>query len=277
MSRGLCLLAFLFASAAPAAAAPFKPTRFSVSVTGSGPDVILIPGLASSPGIWRGTVAGVRGYRYHLVHVSGFAGAPAAGNRQGAVAAPLAQEIAAYIRANRLSRPAIVGHSLGGSVAMMLAARHPGAVGRVMVVDMLPTTAGAFGVPAAAAKPLARLIGGEWEGVDHLRRDLKTLVGRFGSADWLESRSDASVVGRSIEELIATDLTAELPRIRAPLTVLYACPAALKFACGPIDRTYSLAYSKRPGARLVRIDRSGHSIMLDQPATFQARLRDFLR
>ena len=277
MSRGLCLLALAFASAAPAAAAPFKPTRFSVTVTGSGPDVILIPGLASSPGIWRGTVAGVRGYRYHLVHVSGFAGAAAGGNRQGAVAAPVAQEIAAYIQANRLSRPAVVGHSMGGSVAMMLAARHPGAVGRVMVVDMLPATATAFGVPQTAAKPLAKLIGGEWEGVDRIRRDLKSVFGRFGNSNWLESRSDAGVVGRSMEELIATDLTRELPRIRAPLTVLYACPATLKFTCGQIDRTYSLAYRSRPGTRLVRVDRSGHSIMLDQPAVFQATLKAFLR
>ncbi|HEV2745890.1 MAG TPA: alpha/beta hydrolase, partial [Allosphingosinicella sp.] len=63
MSRGLlplsCLAcAMLAAPAAPAAAAaPFKPIRFSVVVRGTGPDVILIPGLASARAVWNSTAA----------------------------------------------------------------------------------------------------------------------------------------------------------------------------------------------------------------------------
>ncbi|HLL30078.1 MAG TPA: alpha/beta hydrolase [Allosphingosinicella sp.] len=261
---------------APASAAPFKPTRISVAVRGSGPDVILIPGLSASRGVWTGTVAAVPGYRYHLVQVAGFGGTPVGGNSAGRVVAPVADEIARYIAAARLDRPAIVGHSMGGSIAIMIGARHPALAGRLMVVDMLPSPARPFGVPAAAVKPLARLIGGEVAGADRLRRDLKSLVGRFGNADWLESRSDPAVVGRSVEELLSTDLTAELPRIRAPLTVVYACAAPPGSACGQVSRVYASAYAKRPGARLVRIDRSGHTIMWDRPAAFRAELRRFL-
>src|SRR5687767_12015381 len=189
MSR-IPLLALALASAllaAPAAAAPFKPTRISVAVRGSGPDVILIPGLSASRGIWNSTVAAVPGYRYHLVQVAGFAGTQAGGNAAGKVAAPVADEIARYIAAHRLDRPAIVGHSMGGSIALMVGARHPGLAGRLMVVDMLPSPARPFGMPSAAIKPLAKLIGGEVAGAGRFRRDLKSLVGRFGSADWLES------------------------------------------------------------------------------------------
>ena len=278
MSRRLSLpvAAVLALVAAPAAAAPFKPSRISVAVRGSGPDVILIPGLSASRGIWNGTVAAVPGYRYHLVQVAGFAGTPAAGNASGRVAGPVADEIARYIAAHRLGRPAIVGHSMGGSIAMMIGARHPEAAGRIMVVDMLPSPARPFGVPAAAVKPLAKLIGGEMAGADRFRRDLKALVGRFGNSDWLESRSDAGVVGRSLEELLSTDLGRELPSIRAPLTVVYACSARLRYACGPVSRAYASAYSRRSGTKLVRIDRSGHTIMWDQPAAFQSALRTFL-
>lgn len=275
MSRRPLLLLAL-ALAAPSDAAPFKPSRISVAVRGSGPDVILIPGLASPRGVWNGTAAAVPGYRYHLVQIAGFAGTAAAGNKAGPVAAPVADEIARYIAAARLGRPAIVGHSMGGSIAMMVGARHPGVAGRVMVVDMLPSAARPFGVPPAAVKPLAKLIGGEMAGADRLRRDLKSLVGRFGNSDWLESRNDAGVVGRSVSELLATDLTPELSRIRAPLTIVYACSARLSYACGTVSRTFAAAYSKRPGTRLVRIDRSGHTIMWDQPAAFQAELRRFL-
>jgi len=276
MSRRLFLPVAAALLAAPAAAAPFKPTRITVAVRGAGPDVVLIPGLSASRGVWNGTVAAVPGYRYHLVQIAGFAGTPAGGNIAGRVAAPVADEIARYISASGLDRPAIVGHSMGGSIALMIGARHPGLAGRLMVVDMLPSTARPFGIPASAIKPLAKLVGGEVAGAGRLRRDLKSLVGRFGSADWLESRSDAGVVGRSLEELLSTDLTSELPRIRAPLTVVYACSARFSYACGQVSRVYASAYARRPGTKLVRIERSGHTIMWDQPAAFRATLRAFL-
>ncbi|HEX8261247.1 MAG TPA: alpha/beta hydrolase [Allosphingosinicella sp.] len=280
MSRGLlplsCLALAPFA-ATTAAAAPFEPTRFSVAVRGTGPDVILIPGLAASRGIWNSTAAAVPGYRYHLVQVAGFAGTAAAGNRSGPVAAAVADEIARYVVANRLGRPAIVGHSMGGSIALMIGARHPQSAGRVMVVDMLPSPARPLGIPALVMKPLARLVGGEMQRASRFRLRIKPLVERFGNADWLESRSDGDVIGRSVEELMATDLTPELSRIRAPLTVVYACSPTLGSACGRVSRIYADAYAARPGTRLVRIDRSGHTIMLDQPAAFQGALRAFLR
>jgi pimeloyl-ACP methyl ester carboxylesterase len=279
MSRGLlplfCLVPALLAASA-AAAPPFRPTRISVVVRGSGPDVILIPGLAASRGIWRSTADAIPGYRYHFVQLAGFAGTSAGGNAAGPVAAAAAEEIARYVAAHRLSRPAIVGHSMGGSIAMMIGGRHSEAVGRVMVVDMLPAPARPFGALAPAMRPLARLIGNEIEGADRLRRELQPLVARFGNADWLESRSDAGVVARSVEELLATDLTPELRRIRAPLTVVYACSATFRYACGRLGRVYAEAYAGRPGTKLVRIDRSGHTIMWDQPAAFQSALRTFL-
>ncbi len=280
MSRALLLLSGLacVVPAAPvAAAAPFEPTRFSVVVRGSGPDVILVPGLAASRGIWASTAAAVPGYRYHFVQVAGFAGTAAGGNRSGPVASAVADEIARYIAEHRLSRPAIVGHSMGGSIALMVGARHPRALGKLMVVDMLPSPARPLGIPTPVMKPLARLIGGEMQRASRFRLKLKPFVERFGNADWLESRSDGDVVGRSVEELVATDLTPELGRIRAPLTVVYACPATFRSACGRVNRVYADAYAARPGTRLVRIDRSGPTIMWDQPAAFQAALRAFLR
>src|SRR5688572_2356688 len=181
--------------AAAADAPPFAPTRFSVQVRGNGPDVILIPGLTSGSEVWNGTVAALPGYRYHLVHVAGFAGAPARANARGAVVAPLADEIARYIRDRGLERPAIVGHSMGGTLAMMIGARHPDLAGRIMVVDMLPQPAHLFGGSAADMGPLA----------GRLRNMMATPGGRrlFGSfmtafspPDSANARSDPDVVGR---------------------------------------------------------------------------------
>ncbi|MEA3039246.1 MAG: hypothetical protein QOE79_1759, partial [Sphingomonadales bacterium] len=98
MKRILAFLLIFLVAGSAQAGSTFAPARFSVEVTGSGPDVILIPGLTASKDIWRGTVAAVPGYRYHLIQVAGFAGAPAGGNARGEVVAPLAEEIARYIQ-----------------------------------------------------------------------------------------------------------------------------------------------------------------------------------
>src|SRR3954470_16682224 len=96
--RALLLSGFaLLLAGAPAAAQRFQPTRFSVEVTGRGPDVILIPGLTSGREVWRATAAALPGYRYHLHQVAGFAGEAARGNRAGPVVAPLADELVRYI------------------------------------------------------------------------------------------------------------------------------------------------------------------------------------
>lgn len=282
MSRTVFLhscVAFLLAfAAAPAvhAAAPFRSDRISVTVRGSGPDVVLIPGLAASGGIWNGTVAAMPGYRYHIVQVAGFAGTAARGNARGRVAAGVADEIARYISENHLAGAALVGHSMGGSIAMMLAARHPNTARKVMIVDMVPAPVGPFGVSGPAAAPLARLIGGSFQGVERGRRELQALVGRFGSTDWLKTRSDVDVVGRSLEELLATDLTADLRRIRVPVTVVYACAEPVRLTCPSIAGIFTRAYARRPGTRLIRVEGSGHTIMTDKPAAFRAALGAFL-
>lgn len=258
---------------APAAAPAFLPTRFSVEVVGSGPDVILIPGLTSSRSVWRAAVAATPGYRYHLIQVAGFAGAPAGGNASGEVVAPLAEEIARYIRANRLDRPALVGHSMGGTIALMIASRHPDLVGKAMVVDMLPQPAALIGGSAAGLRGLADTLR-DLAGTQTGRDMIDSAIGLFGGDAAQNSRSDPDVVARATHDLALTDLTSALPRIRAPLTVVYAC--AEPSLCPELDRSFAEAYAGDPAARLVRIDGSGHLIMADQPALFRSALQAFL-
>ncbi|HVQ07164.1 MAG TPA: alpha/beta hydrolase [Allosphingosinicella sp.] len=262
-------LALGCARAAPAAP-DFAPTRFSVEVRGSGPDVILIPGLASGRGIWAELVRAVPGYRYHLIHVHGFAGAPAGPNRRGAIVSPLAEEVARYIRQARLRRPALIGHSMGGTVAMMIGARYPSLAGRIMVVDMLPEPAGMIGGSASGAGALANSLFGS----DGGRRLVGALMSNFSPPDSSLRSSDADVVARTMNELAAIDLTPILPGIRAPMTITYA--SFDRRAAPTLDRTFARAYAGARNARFVRIDNSGHMVMLDQPARFAAAVREFL-
>lgn len=269
--------------------AAFESDRLSVRVEGQGPDLILIPGLTSSPEVWRETVDRLDGrYRVHRVHVNGFAGAPAGANAEGPVAAPVAEELARYIAEQGLERPAVIGHSMGGSIGLMLAARHPDAVGRLMVVDMIPFMGAAFGPPGTTAenvRPVAdQIYAAQAQGPREqwLAMATQSVIGmvntesrREGPLRDLET-SDQQVSASAFHELIVTDLRPELPAITAPVTVLYVLFNAPGMTPEVTDAIYQGSFADLPGATLTRVDDSAHFIMLDQPERFQAEVEAFL-
>jgi pimeloyl-ACP methyl ester carboxylesterase len=252
-----------------ARAAPFVSRRIAVSVRGAGRDVILIPGLASGPRIWNGVLGAVPGYRYHLVHVRGFAGLAAEANISGALVQPVADEIARYIGVAGLTRPAIVGHSMGGTLAMLVGLK--GLAGRVMVVDMLPAGAAMVGGTASGMGFLADQFSGYLTGTQAGRRYLAQMVAQAPGA----KGSDPDVIANALRDLANIDLEPQLPRLSAPLEVVYAVGSNAQQASA-ITRSFRTSYAGKKGALLKAIGPSGHMVMADQPARFNAALRDFL-
>ncbi len=270
-------------------ATPFVSDRVTITATGSGPEVILVPGLTSNPRIWQGTVAAFPNYRFHLVQVHGFSGVPAGGNSEGPVAAPVAEEIARYIATQNLQKPAIIGHSMGGSIAMMVAARHPDAVGRTMVVDMMPFMGAMFGPPGAtpdAVRPIADQIRAamQRETPEAQRRTMaeQTIAGMIATESERPAAvndsmtSDPKTVGNSFHELIVTDLRPELSKIKGPVTVLYVQPTGAPITEAQLDTYYQLSYGSIPGVVLKRIPNARHFIMFDQKAAFENEVRAFM-
>jgi pimeloyl-ACP methyl ester carboxylesterase len=283
----LMLLLGLFAGAAEAA--PFHSDRIGVEARGRGPDVVLIPGLSSSPRVWDGTVSAVPGYRYHLIRVAGFDGAPAGANASGPVVAPVAEEIARYIRENRLRRPALIGHSLGGTLAMMVAARHPELASKVMVVDMMPYLGVLFAPPGAApdavrttAEQIRRGIASA-QGEQRRQVIEQTIAGMVKTVSLRAGpvaqslASDPAVSGQAMYDIVTTDLRPELANIKVPLTVLWVVPANAPVTEAQLTQFYRLSYAGTPQAVLKYIPDSYHFIMLDQPAVFAGEVRAFLK
>lgn len=253
-----------------AEAVPFSSRRIAVTVRGSGRDVLLIPGLASGPGIWNGVLGAVPGYRFHLVQVRGFAGLAPEGNASGPLVQPLADEIARYITMSGLKRPAIVGHSMGGTLAMMLGLK--GVAGRVMVIDMLPAGAAMVGGTASGLGFLADQLGGYLTGTVAGRRYLAQIVGQAPGA----KGSDPDVIASALRDLANIDLGPQLARLSVPLEVVYAVGADREQAAIIASR-FRAAYAPKKDALLRAIGPSGHMVMADQPVRFHAALGTFLK
>ncbi|MBL9070351.1 MAG: alpha/beta hydrolase [Sphingopyxis sp.] len=262
--------------------------RITVEVQGSGPDVVLIPGLSSPRDVWGPTAARLKGaHRLHLVEVRGFGGDAPGPNAEGPVLEPMMREIADYIDDCIVDQghpaPAIIGHSLGGLTAMMIAARDPKEVGKLMVVDSLPFFGMLFGPTAtvASVEPQAAAMQKMLAGRSNAEADERTLqvmsatdAGRAQVGAWTRA-ANAKVAAQLIYDDMTTDLRPELGAITAPFTMLYpfdasAMPAAM------VDGLYKDAFAGAKTATLQRIDGSRHFIMLDQPEAFAKAVDAFL-
>lgn len=272
----------------PAAAAPaFVSDRLSVEVVGSGPDVILIPGYSCSREVWRATADRLKAtHRVHLVQLAGFAG-EAWTHGDGPLLEPAVEALAGYVRSAGLNKPAVIGHSMGGLSAVMLAQRHPEAVGRVMSVDSLPFFSALFGpqVTPATARPFAdqaaqamltqddaALRAAQQQGAIGLARDP---AARVAMVEWAMA-SDRRALATGIHEVMTTDLRPGLAAMTTPVTALYASDADGGAPAAMADALWGREYAALPGVKLIRVDDSRHFIMADQPQRFAELVDQFL-
>ena len=228
---------------------PFVSDRITVITQGNGPDLILIPGLTGDHTSWSGVADTLDDrYRLHLVQVNGFGGSAPGVNASGVVSAPVAEEVARYIREQRLDRPAVIGHSMGGTIGMMLAARHPASVGRLMVVDMTPYMGDMLPPGASADQARADILASP-PGEGMLGQMFPTLTQKPEMVPKLMNglrTSDRRTVANAFHELIVTDLRPELSRITVPMTVLYVVPPNVPMPPAQFDASMRALYANPP-------------------------------
>lgn len=276
------LLAALAALSLPAAVhaedAPCPPFE----VTGTGPDLVLVPGLGSSPETWDGVKQSLaRDYRLHLVHVAGFAGRPAQGD-PARVLENTEAEIIRHLDCQKVPSALYAGHSLGGFLGLMLGADHPDRITRVVVVDSLPffpliynpgaTVAGTRRIAEDTRVGLLALDRDSF--AESQRRGVMSLVQKPADqtrvADW-SIASDRASFANAIHALMTTDMRPRLGGVKVPVRVIAAAnPYAPRTRVEPL---FAAAYAGTPDFQLTIVEDSFHFIMFDQPEAFEQALR----
>ncbi len=281
--RQLCIaMLFLFSTFTFAA-----PTSFTVEVTGKGKPIIFIPGLASKGEVWKDTVAQFSNrYECHVLTLAGFAGVPP-------ISAPLLatvqKELVDYIDAKHMDRPIIVGHSLGGFLALRMAADTPSKVGRVVIIDSLPAL-GAVQMPDITPEQLKSMAARMREGMksqdsaafaENQRRSVTSMVTKPADVERVMAwgaKSDGGTVINAMHDLIATDLRADIARIKSPTLVLGTWIAYKEYTTrAAVENTFKTQYQKLDGVTIEVADTARHFIMYDDSEWMFERMEKFLK
>jgi pimeloyl-ACP methyl ester carboxylesterase len=207
--------ALLWAAASVRAAD--APKVIDVKVTGHGQPVIFIPGLATPGAIWDDTVKHLQDkYECHVVTIAGFGGMPAV--KTSDLLDDARDQIIAYARAQKLDKPAIVGHSLGGTLALMIGEKAPDLPGDAVSVDGLPFLAGAMlpgATDVASAKKGAAAMRAQMKGQTPEQAaafqqnvSIPSMVTKPADIERVYAmcaKSDRSTVGQAMNELLTHD------------------------------------------------------------------------
>jgi pimeloyl-ACP methyl ester carboxylesterase len=140
MKKYILIIALLFSALCLNVFAQIKQYPFEVSKTGKGKQaIIFIPGFASSGEVWNETkVAFEKDFTCYTLTMAGFAGVKPQPNPSFE---NWKNEIANYIKNNKIEKPILIGHSMGGGLALAIAADYPELIGKIVVVDGLPCLA----------------------------------------------------------------------------------------------------------------------------------------
>ncbi len=130
------LAALLLAAGACAAPGTGVPAPQEPRASLSGYDMVLIHGLGSSAEVWRRLTPYLeQGFELHVYELPGHGRTPPVKNLTLEAAS---RDLAAYIENNRLVAPILVGHGVGGMIAMHYAFALDGDVQRLVVIDAAP-------------------------------------------------------------------------------------------------------------------------------------------
>jgi pimeloyl-ACP methyl ester carboxylesterase len=251
--------------------------------------MILIPGLSCPGEVWDGTVARYKDhYQLHVISLAGFAGVPRV---PGPFLETARDAIAAYVRKNKLDHPIVVGHSLGGSLALDIAIHYPDLAGKLVIVDSYPMLAGIMDptMTAEKAKDVSEQMrkGMEQQSQDTFERTTKSgmytrpMVTKDSDLDRIIAwglKSDRTAVTDAMSELFGQDLRAEVSKIKIPVLVM-ATWIGYKEYGGSHDTTEAnlrTQYAKIDGVQLAVTDTARHFIMWDDPNWMFAQMDRFL-
>ncbi len=246
---------------------------------GRGRPVILLHGWINSWDVWRDsmvTLAKTRRYRVYALDFWGFGDSATGAEDSDATfqVSSYVEMVHQFMMTLGIQKAPIIGHSMGGTVALSMALEHPDRVARTAIVGAP--------VVGSSLNPFLRLSGYNliaqlvWRYPfirDNIMkillagdsREVKAMIFRDVQRTTMES------FFRSIGDLRATDLRSRLDTLESPVLGMYGVKDNI---VSPSNA--GLLTSGSRIAKIVMMNHSRHFPMIDEPDRFVAALQEFL-
>ncbi|WP_026879992.1 alpha/beta fold hydrolase [Hymenobacter norwichensis] len=267
---------------------PAAHPNFTVRVVGKGRPMLLIPGLTCPGAVWDETVARYqKQYQCHVVSLAGFGGnaAPASTSQ---LLLNVRDQLLAYIKTQKLDKPVVVGHSLGGFMGLWMSATEPTTLGPLVIVDSLPFLAAVQNPTQTAegARPMAegmrqQMSNGKnsMANARQMSASLVTDTARVTQLARWSVASDMPTVGQAMYDMFTTDLRPDVARIQQPVLVLGAWAAYQQYGSTKesTKAVFEQQYAKLPQHHIEMSEAGRHFLMYDDTAWFFAQSDAFLK
>jgi N-formylmaleamate deformylase len=264
-----------------------EPTAFQVRVTGQGRPVIFIPGFTCPGSVWDTTIDAIKAdHQCHVITIAGFAGIPASGVEP--ILRGVRDQLVDYIHDKHLDRPVIVGHSMGGFLALWIGEREPAIAGKLIVVDEPPFLGLYFDSDATVetTKPIAERFKARMQNdtPEEFRTQntavLQKMIPSPEQANRLAEetgKTDPKVAGDAYYELLTSDLRPDLSKIESPVLVVSALLGKPEGVTNEETMAFVRAeYSALKHAEFSFFENAHHFVFFDEPDKWIAVLKSAL-
>jgi len=291
----LCFSTPLYAAIPPPLPNPsssFRAGSIRVDVYGTPgkQSLIFIPGLTCGPWEWSGEIAqAAPSYTIYALTLPGFDGNP------GVQAHPfetVSVDFWKMLVQHTITKPILIGHSLGGTLGIMLAEQHSDRLRGVIAVDGLPVfpgserqslqerTAGAqrFGAMLSSISTPQQF---ELAEKTYSLPYMMTSKDDVASVARLSAKSDPKASGAWAAEDFTLDLRPQLNNVHVPILEIGPYDPVLEKTlfhdAAEKQAYYTSLLSNDATARIEIVEDSRHFIMYDQPGRLHAALATFLQ
>ncbi|MEV0778588.1 alpha/beta hydrolase [Streptomyces sp. NPDC050428] len=237
--------------------------------------VLLLHGLAGHTAEWD-VLAGLLGPAYRRVGYDARGHGLSDRRPKDVSRAAHVRDAVAVAGQLALTRPVLIGQSLGGLTALLTAAAHPCLVRALVLVEAgprgpapeLPGKIGAWldswPIPFESAEAAARFFGGGPAG-------LAWAAGLEARPDGLYPRVERDVMVDCVAESAVRSFWREWDQVRCPTLVVRGEAGSM-----PASEADEMRVRRPAGTRVEAVPGAGHDVHLDRPAELRALIEEFL-
>jgi len=241
-------------------------------VIGRGQPILFLHSWLGSWRTWMPTME-VVAERYRAIALDFWGFGDSVSRNQSTTIDDYVDQVLSFLDAMGMFPPHVVGHGLGGVVAIRAAAAQPERFGKIMVAGT--PILGELLQQVVRPSGIGRLLGRSTSSTDlwvKLVRQASNGDAAFAEiVEDIEATNPATLQG-VIDEISVLDLRPEIALLPQPLLAIYGGRDRMLSA----EHGQQIAEAHGTFRQVLTFDKSGHFPFLDQPAQFNRALLDFV-